>query len=170
VRKSHVKWKSVTTRSTAASSSLILQQFHLHRTTVPCVIGSPRCSARCCIRRDLKGATKVLRGQDRTTSGSAASPLSRAPRAVKCNSTRGGYHPIRRARTSRFPQIPLLGFDIVREVSTSKLFVLEANAIGYVGNFDARIKTSYDFSAEAQFDGLRKAAYILAEKTQQSAD
>jgi hypothetical protein len=69
-----------------------------------------------------------------------------------------------------FPQIPLLGFDIVREVSTSKLFVLDANAIGYVWNFDARIKASYDFSAEAQFDGLRKAAYILAEKTQQSAD
>ncbi|HEY6675377.1 MAG TPA: hypothetical protein VIZ87_01205 [Terrimicrobium sp.] len=55
-------------------------------------------------------------------------------------------------------------------MSTSKLFVLEANAIGYVWNFDARIKTSYDFSAEAQFDGLRKAAYILAEKIQQSAD
>jgi hypothetical protein len=58
-----------------------------------------------------------------------------------------------------------LGFDIVREVSTSKLFVLEANAIGYVWNFDARIKASYDFSAEAQFDGLRKAAYILARRS-----
>ena len=74
------------------------------------------------------------------------------------------------SHTQRFPQIPLSGFDIVREVSTGKLFVLEANAIGYVWKFDARIRASYAFSAEAQFNGLRKAAYILAEKTQQAAD
>ena len=36
---------------------------------------------------------------------------------------------------SAFPEIPLLGFDIVREVPSGKLFVLEANAIGYVWSF-----------------------------------
>ncbi len=70
---------------------------------------------------------------------------------------------------SAFPEIPLLGFDIIREVPSGNLFVLEANAIGYVWIFQSRFQASFGFAAEEQFDGLRKAAYILAEKTQQSA-
>jgi hypothetical protein len=68
-----------------------------------------------------------------------------------------------------FPEIPLLGFDIIREVPSGKLFVLEANAIGYVWSFHNGLEASFGFSAAEQFDGLRKAAYILAEKTQESA-
>jgi len=69
-----------------------------------------------------------------------------------------------------FPNIPLLGFDIVREVPSGKLYVLEANAIGYVWNFNFHQVADYGFSFEEQFDGVRKAAYILAEKTQLYAE
>ena len=68
-----------------------------------------------------------------------------------------------------FPDIPLLGFDIIREVPSGKLYVLEANAIGYVWNFHSRQAANYGFSFEEQFDGARKAAYVLAEKTQECA-
>jgi hypothetical protein len=68
-----------------------------------------------------------------------------------------------------FPEIPLLGFDIVREQPSGKLYALEANAIGYVWYFHANEKAEFGFSIEEQFDGVRKAAYILAEKTQQEA-
>jgi hypothetical protein len=68
-----------------------------------------------------------------------------------------------------FPEIPLLGFDIVRDAVSEKLFVLEANAIGYVWYFDRENSEMFGFSHETQFDVLRKAAYILAEKTQQEA-
>ena len=68
-----------------------------------------------------------------------------------------------------FPDIPLLGFDIVRQLPSGKLFVLEANAIGYVWAFNSTHDTDFGFSAEHQFDGVRKAAYILAEKTQELA-
>jgi hypothetical protein len=68
-----------------------------------------------------------------------------------------------------FPDIPLLGFDIIREVPSGKLYVLEANAIGYVWNFHSRQAENYGFSFEEQFDGARKAAYVLAEKTQECA-
>jgi hypothetical protein len=71
---------------------------------------------------------------------------------------------------SAFPETPLLGFDIVREVPSGKLFVLEANAIGYVWSFYTGQEATYGFSAEGQFDGIRKAAYILAEKTQECAE
>jgi hypothetical protein len=65
-----------------------------------------------------------------------------------------------------FPEVPLLGFDIVREVPSGKLYVMEANAIGYVWRLNT---TEYGIPLEEQFDGVRKAAYILAEKTQQIA-
>ena len=68
-----------------------------------------------------------------------------------------------------FPDIPLLGFDIVREVPSGQLYVLEANTIGYVWKFHSRHFEDYEFSFEGQFDGARKAAYILAEQTQQHA-
>jgi amino acid adenylation domain-containing protein len=65
-----------------------------------------------------------------------------------------------------FPEIPLLGFDVLREVPTGKLYVSEANAIGYVWSIET---VHCGHSLEEQFDGVRKAAYILAEKTQQLA-
>ena len=74
------------------------------------------------------------------------------------------------AAHSAFPDIPLLGFDIVREVSTGKLYILEANAVGYVWHFSSpiglNIQSDNNLHFESQYDGIRKAALILAEKTQ----
>ena len=68
-----------------------------------------------------------------------------------------------------FPEIPLLGFDIIRDAQSEKIYVIEANAIGYTWRFDTGVVTDDGFSIEEQFDGVRKAAYILAEKTQEYA-
>ena len=72
-----------------------------------------------------------------------------------------------------FPDIPLLGFDIVREVPSGKLYVLEANAVGYVWQFSSPMgldmQRDYNINFESQFDGLRRAAHILATKTQELA-
>jgi len=72
-----------------------------------------------------------------------------------------------------FPEIPLLGIDIIREVPSGKLYIVEVNASGYVWHFSSPMGTNlqreFNFSLESQFDGLRKAAYILAAKTQESA-
>lgn len=67
---------------------------------------------------------------------------------------------------SAFPEIPLLGVDIIRDVATSQLYVLEVNAIGYNWNFAGSGHRSWDYPLETQFDGLRKAAWLLAEQTQ----
>ena len=73
------------------------------------------------------------------------------------------------AASRAFADIPLLGFDIVREIPSGQLYLMEANAIGYVWYFDQRQYSDYGFPLEAQFDGLRKAGYVLAERTQQLA-
>jgi hypothetical protein len=63
----------------------------------------------------------------------------------------------------------MLGIDIVREVPSGKLYVLEANTIGYVWHFQPPWISNGGPLIERQFDGVRKAAYILAEKAQESA-
>ena len=72
-----------------------------------------------------------------------------------------------------FPEIPLLGIDIVREVPSGKLYILEVNSLGYVWHFSSeaglRFQKEFGFNLESQFDGMRKAAHILAEKTQELA-
>jgi hypothetical protein len=73
------------------------------------------------------------------------------------------------AAHAALPEIPLLCFDIVREFPSGKLYVLEANSMGDVWSFNSSLRADYSFSLEEQFDGVRKAAYILAEKTQQHA-
>lgn len=77
------------------------------------------------------------------------------------------------AAHSAFPDIPLLGADIVREVPSGKLYILEVNAIGYIWHFSSSMGISFqnqfNFNLESQFDGLTKAAHILATKTQGTA-
>jgi hypothetical protein len=77
------------------------------------------------------------------------------------------------AAHAAFPEVPLLGFDIVREVPSGKLYILEANAVGYVWHFSSPMglgmQRDNHFKLESQFDGLRKAAHVLADKTQELA-
>jgi hypothetical protein len=65
-----------------------------------------------------------------------------------------------------FPRVPLLGFDIVRDVNTGQRFVLEANSLGYVWDFSSQsglsIQAEFGFDLAAQLDGRRKAVRALA--------
>jgi hypothetical protein len=72
-----------------------------------------------------------------------------------------------------FPDIPLLGVDVIRDHATGKLYVVEVNSSGYVWHFSSplglRAQKEFGFSLEGQFDGIRKAARILATKAQELA-
>ena len=72
-----------------------------------------------------------------------------------------------------FPDVPLLGVDIVRRHPDGPLYVLEANPRGGGWQFGTprgmRAQREFGFSLEAQFDGLRKAARILAQMTRTQA-
>lgn len=73
-----------------------------------------------------------------------------------------------------FPGIPLLGIDIVREEGTGKMYVLEVNSSGFVWHFSSplgvRAQQEFGFRFEDQFDGIRKAAHVLAAKAQELAE
>lgn len=72
-----------------------------------------------------------------------------------------------------FPGIPVLGLDIVREQPSGNLYVVEGNPGGGGWQFDSerglKAQREFGFSFEQQFDGLRKAARILAERTRNEA-
>jgi hypothetical protein len=72
-----------------------------------------------------------------------------------------------------FPNIPLLGTDIIRDAATGQLYVLEVNSGGYVWHFTSRmglsVQKQFNLNFESQFDGRRKAAKILAAKAMELA-
>ena len=69
-----------------------------------------------------------------------------------------------------FSDLPMLGVDILQDAISGRLFVVEVNALGHNWNFGKRFRKEFGLDVTDQFDGLRKAAYILAEQTQKLAN
>jgi hypothetical protein len=74
-----------------------------------------------------------------------------------------------RAHKAAFPDLPLLAFDIVRDVETGELFVLECHSQGAAWMFSTdqglSLQADHGVDFESQYDGLDKAARILCEVT-----
>jgi hypothetical protein len=72
-----------------------------------------------------------------------------------------------------FPDIPVLGVDVVRDVRNGRLFVLEVNAIGYVWHLDSDagrgIQRDHGLDFREQFGAIERAADLLIEKTRNEA-
>jgi acyl carrier protein len=174
VRRDRIKWKPITTKSAGTSDSMIVQQF-VYTGVLPI-----------CYRVNTLFGQVLYAMKYRANS---ERPELRAPADLKSAVAQKGFTVSATAHGSvtelcfdeevirlgerahaAFPKIPLLGFDIVREVPSGKLYVLEANAIGYTWSIAGPTAAAFGVNAAEQFDGLRKAAYILAEKTQQCAE
>ena len=71
------------------------------------------------------------------------------------------------------PEVPLLGVDILRERPSGRLFVIETNPSGWTWPFRTQIMRSVELDngidVVAQFDGPRRAAEILIERTRAEA-
>lgn len=78
-------------------------------------------------------------------------------------------HLAERAHQLAFPDLPLLAFDIVRDADTGELFVLECHSQGSAWSFSHEpglsLQADHGVDFESQYDGLEKAARILAEVT-----
>ena len=72
-----------------------------------------------------------------------------------------------------FPDIAVLGVDILREEPSGRLFVVEVNSSGEVWHLSSRtgksIQAFAGFEYASQFGGLRRAAEILIEETRRQA-
>ena len=72
-----------------------------------------------------------------------------------------------------FPEVPLIGVDLVRDARTGKVFVLEVNASGYVWHLDSptgrSIQRDNGIDFRSQFGAIGRAAEVLIEQTRAQA-
>jgi hypothetical protein len=72
-----------------------------------------------------------------------------------------------------FPECPVLGVDIIREIHSGRLYVLEVNPHGAVWHFSSPLARKLDpqhiCERYAQFNALDRAADILIQKTRTAA-
>lgn len=70
------------------------------------------------------------------------------------------------AAHAAFPEIPLLGVDIVRDANLGTLYVVEANSFGFTWHMSSErglaMQRQFGLDLDAQFDGKRRAAERLA--------
>ncbi len=71
-----------------------------------------------------------------------------------------------------FPNVPLLGIDILRDVDNGQLFVIELNSLGYTWHFSSSWRepqADFGRGLDAQFNGRRRAAALLARACEERA-
>lgn len=65
-----------------------------------------------------------------------------------------------------FPDVPLLGVDVLRDAHTRALYVIEANSLGFAWHFSSerglQMQHEFGLDLDAQFNGRRRAAQRLA--------
>jgi len=174
VHRDQVRWKSITTHATGTNESMIIQQF-VYTGVLPISYRVSTLFGRVlnCLKYRANATHVELPTPAHLASAIRQKTFTIAAPGRGCHVEPCFDEEIIRlgeqAHTA-FPEIPLLGFDVVQEVPSGKLYVLEANAIGYTWLLSKDREASFGFPLEEQFDGVRKAAYILAEKTQQFAE
>ena len=65
-----------------------------------------------------------------------------------------------------FPDVPLLGVDVLRDADSGQLFVIELNSLGFTWHFSSPWRephAQFGLRLDAQFNGRRRAADVLAE-------
>jgi len=174
VKRGRVRWKPVVTAAAGPSPALLVQEF-IYTGLWPVSYRVNTLFGRVLYCMRITGNTNrpILHGPtdfDSRGSGNSPSIVSnvRDSKAECCNDAdiiRFGESAAR-----AFPDFPLLGVDVLKQASTGRLFVTEVNALGHNWNFSRQFFETFRIDVAAQFDGLRKAAYVLAEQTQKLAN
>jgi amino acid adenylation domain-containing protein len=175
VKRGRVRWKRVVTSAAGPSPTLLVQEFiYTGLWPVSYRVNTLFGRVLYCMRITGNASRPALRGPNdfnsRGSSGNSPSIVAnvRDSKADYCEEVDIIRLGERAARA--FPDLPLLGVDVLKEASTGRLFVTEVNALGHNWNFSRAFTDNFGLDVAAQFDGLRKAAYVLAEETQNLAN
>ncbi len=175
VKRRRVRWKHIVTAAAGPSPVLLVQEFiYTGLWPVSYRVNTLFGRVLYCMRLTGNKNRPVLSGPNDFDS---RGPLGNSPSIVAnvrdsnaecCDDADIIRFGERAARA--FPDLPLLGVDVLKEASTGRLFVTEVNALGHNWNFSRQFSEDFMVDVASQFDGLRKAAYVLAEQTQKLAN
>jgi amino acid adenylation domain-containing protein len=174
VKRERVRWKRVVTSAAGPSPTLLVQEFiYTGPWPVSYRVNTLFGRVLYCIRITANHTRPVLRGAndfDVRGSGNTVSIVSnvRDSTAEYCDDVEIIRFGEQAARA--FPDLPMLGVDILKEAGGGRLFVTEVNALGHNWNFGKEFRDNFALDPASQFDGLRKAAFVLAEQTQSLAN
>lgn len=72
-----------------------------------------------------------------------------------------------------FPSIPVLGVDMLRDIETGTLYVIEVNAGGFTWHVSSaigrKIQQDFSFDIDARFHVYARAAQILVDRARKNA-
>lgn len=175
VRRDRVRWKPVVTSAAGPSPRLLVQQF-VYAGLWPVSYRVNTLFGRVLYCMVITGNKErpVLRGptdfDGRDHDGQSVSIVSNARDSSAEFCMDGEIISFGEHAARAFPDLPMLGVDILKDANSGQLFVIEVNALGHNWNFTVEFRAALQLNIARQFDGLRKAAYVLAEETQRQAD
>jgi hypothetical protein len=177
-RKSRVRWKAPERnrggQRAAGSEDVLIQDFvYTGRWPVGYRVTTLFGSVIFALRMEAEHSRRPLEGRSGFKTNSGVSIVSGAKGSTYTMLDDPEVIELGERAHGAFPGIPILGVDIVRDCETGRLYVLEVNASGGVWHFNSRaglaVQDTWKLDFEAQFDGVRKAAYILIERTRRLA-
>lgn len=177
MRRGRVKWRPVVTKFAGPSDGLIVQAFiYTGPWPVSYRVSTLFGQALWSIRVEASHTRPPLSGPeafDRVPGGKGLNIVSASKGCSIALSNEEDVIQLAERAHEAFPEIPVLGLDIVREHPTGQLYVLEVNPESggwqFASEKGLRLQREFGFSLEQQFDGLKKAAKILAERTRKEA-
>jgi amino acid adenylation domain-containing protein len=171
VRRERVRWKPIVTSAAGPSPRLLVQEFvYTGAWPVSYRVNTLFGRMLYSIVITANKARQALTGpEDFDARGDARKSVSivsnaRDSSAVFCTDQDVIALGERAARA--FPDVPLLGVDILKNALTGRLAVTEVNSLGHNWNFGPEFLAAIRVDVERQFDGVRRAAMILAQETQ----
>jgi amino acid adenylation domain-containing protein len=170
VRRERVRWRPVVTSAAGPSPRLLVQEF-VYTGPWPVSYRVNTLFGRVLYSMVLTGnqARQQLRGPEdfdaRGDTRQSASIVANArdSTAAFCEDQEIIALGERAARA--FPDVPLLGVDVLKSALTGQLLVTEVNSIGHNWNFGPEFAGAFHIDIERQFGGVRRAASILVQET-----
>jgi len=174
VRRDRMRWKPVVTSAAGPSPRLLVQEF-VYTGPWPVSYRVNTVFGRVVYCLAIKGnaSRPPLAGPDdfaaRGAGGETASIVANARDSSAQFCMDADIIGLGERAARAFPEMPMLGVDILKDALTARLFVTEVNSLGHNWNFTPEFAAAFRVDIEQQFDGLRKTAYVLAEETQRQA-
>jgi amino acid adenylation domain-containing protein len=170
VRRERVRWKPVVTSAAGPSPRLLVQEF-VYTGAWPVSYRVNTLFGRMLYSLVITAnqARQPLRGPEdfdaRGDTRKSVSIVSNARDSTAVFCTDEDIIALGERAARAFPDVPLLGVDVLKSAVTGQLLVTEVNSIGHNWNFGRDFAAAIRIDVERQFDGVRRAAMILAQET-----